>query len=134
MTVPVLRVVMGVRMCVPGPVCVGVLVLVKCDLEMTSEGIGDAAQRFQAGDVIATLQARDHRLGHAQPRGQLLLGLAGIGPEFQQLPRALSGKCVAVVFLTAFRIGSVAVLHDPDLAKVRMLAGKKREVDVTHKT
>ena len=97
MVVLVLGVMVAVGMHMPGAVGMPVFVLVEDDLEVPAEGVGDAAERFQAGDMIAALQTRDHRLGHPQPRRQLLLRLAGMGTQLQQLPRALRGKRCAVV-------------------------------------
>ena len=88
-----------------------VFVLVEDDLEVPSEGVGDAAQCFQAGDVIAALQTRDHRLGHPQPRGQLFLRLSGVGTQLQQLPRALGGKRGAVVRPATTRGAPVQWFH-----------------------
>jgi hypothetical protein len=66
-------------MSMSGSVGMHMLVLVEDDFKVSSEGVGDTAERFQAGDMIAALQTRDHRLGHPQPRRQLLLSLAGMG-------------------------------------------------------
>ena len=45
---------MGVHM--PGAVGVQVFVLLKDDFDVPPEGVRDAAQRFQAGKVIAVFQ------------------------------------------------------------------------------
>ena len=74
-----------------------VFVLVEDDFEVPAKGIGDAAERFQAGDVIASFQTRNHGLGHSEPSRQLLLRLAGMSAQLQQLPRALRGKRCAVI-------------------------------------
>jgi hypothetical protein len=47
----------GVRM--SGSVGVHVLMLVEDDLEVTSEGSGDGAERLQTGNAIAPLRARE---------------------------------------------------------------------------
>lgn len=106
----VLGIVMAVGMHVPGAVGMHVFVLMEDDLELPSEGVGDSAERFQAGDVIAALEARDHRLRHFQPHCQLFLRLAGIGAQFKELARALRGKPGAVVY-AAPRCGVAATFH-----------------------
>ncbi len=73
----VLGVVVAVPMPMSSTVGVHVFVLVEDDLKMASERLGNTAERFQAGDMVASLQARDHRFGHSQPRDQLFLRLAG---------------------------------------------------------
>jgi hypothetical protein len=93
----VFGVVMPVRMDMPGAVGMHVLVLVEDDLEVPPEGVGDAAERFQAGDMIAVLQARNHRLSHLKPPCELLLRLAGVGAQLQQLAGTLRGKCGAFI-------------------------------------
>jgi hypothetical protein len=60
----VLGVVMAMMMYVPGAVSMPVFVLVEDDFEMPAERVGDTAERFQAGDMIAAFQTRNHRLGH----------------------------------------------------------------------
>lgn len=77
MRVSVCGVVMTVRMPVPGAIGMHMLVLVEEDLEIAAEGVGNAAERPEARHVVAPLQPRNHRLGHAQPLRQVLLRLAG---------------------------------------------------------
>jgi hypothetical protein len=87
----VLGVVMTMGMHVPCAVSMHVFVLVEHDFEMLTKRVGDTAERLQAGDMIAAFQTRNHRLGHPEPSRQLLLRLASMGPQLQQLPRALRG-------------------------------------------
>jgi len=82
---------------VPCAVSMYVFVLVEDDFEVPAERVGDTAERFQAGDMIAAFQTRNHRLGHSEPSRQLLLRLAGMSTQLQELPRALRGKRGAVV-------------------------------------
>jgi hypothetical protein len=100
---------MGVR--VAGSVRVLVFVLVKDDLQASAKRIGDAAQRGEARDMIAALQARDHGLGHLKPLRQLLLRLAGVRPKLEQTVSTLGSDQRAVV-----RCGSggamVGLFHD----------------------
>ena len=93
----VLGVVMAMGMHVPCAVSVYVFVLVEDDFEVPAERVGDTAERFQAWDMIAAFQTRNHRLGHPEPSRQLLLRLTGMGTQLQQLLRALRGKRGAVV-------------------------------------
>jgi hypothetical protein len=93
----VLGVVMAMGMHVPCAVSMYVFVLVEDNLEVPVEHISNAAERFQARDMIAAFQTRNHRLGHSKPSRQLLLRLAGPSTQLQQLPRALGGKHGAVV-------------------------------------
>jgi hypothetical protein len=97
MIVLVLEVVVAMGMYVPCAVSMYVLVLVEDDFEVPVERVGDTAERFEAGDMIAALQTRNHRLGHSEPSRQLLLRLAGMSPQLQQSPRALCGKRSAIV-------------------------------------
>jgi hypothetical protein len=92
-----LGVVMAMGMHVPCAVSVYVFVLVEDDFEVPAERVGDTAERFQAGDMIAAFQTRNHRLSHSKPSRQLLLRLTGMGTQLQQLLRALRGKRGAVV-------------------------------------
>jgi hypothetical protein len=94
---PVIGIKMAVRVRMAGAAGVTVLMLVKDDLEAPAKGVGDAAQGLQARNVIAAFEARDHRLGHAQPLRQLLLGLASAGAKLQQFLGALGGDRCAVV-------------------------------------
>jgi hypothetical protein len=90
----VLGIVMAMGMHVPCAVSVYVFVLVEDDFEVSAERVGDTAERFQAGDMIAAFQTRNHRLSHSKPSRQLLLRLTGMST---QLLRALRGKRGAVV-------------------------------------
>ena len=65
--------------------------------EVPAEGVGDAAERLQARDMIAAFQTRNHRLGHPEPSRQLLLRLSGTSTQLQQLPGALRGERGAVI-------------------------------------
>ena len=56
MVMPVSGIEMAVGMRMAGAVGVGVLVLVKDDFEPPAKGVGDAAQGFEARDVIAALE------------------------------------------------------------------------------
>ena len=56
---------MAMRMFMAGTVGMFVLMLVEDNLNPPSKGIGDAAQRFKAREMVAALQSRDHRLRHA---------------------------------------------------------------------
>jgi hypothetical protein len=97
MVVRVVPIVMAVGMGMARAVGVLMLVLVEHDLETTAEGVGYAAQRLQARNMIAAFQARDHRLRHLQAMGQLLLRLAGVGAQIEQFARATRGKGGAVI-------------------------------------
>jgi hypothetical protein len=92
-----LGVVMAMGMNVPCAVSMYVFALVEDDFKVPAERVGDTAQRFQAWEVVAALQTRNHRLGHPEPSCQLLLRLAGIRTQIQQLPRALRGKRGAAI-------------------------------------
>ena len=80
-----------------GSVRVYVFVLVEDDFQAPPKGIGDAAQRGEARDMIATLETRDHGLGHLQSLGELLLSLASMGTKLQQAMGALRGNDGALV-------------------------------------
>jgi len=80
-----------------GAVGMQVFVLVEDDLEMSSEGVGNTAESFQAGNVIAALQARDHRLRHTQAQRQLFLRFAGMSAELDEPPGALGRERRTVV-------------------------------------
>jgi hypothetical protein len=88
---------MSMGMHVPGTVGMDVFVLVEDDFEVPAECIGDTAECFQAGDMVAAFQTRNHRLGHAELNRQLLLRLAGMSAQLQQLGSALCGQSGAVV-------------------------------------
>jgi hypothetical protein len=74
-------IVVAVRMGMPCPVGVLMLVLVKDDFQAPIVCLGDPAQGFEAGNVIAALQARDHRFRHPQPQRQLALRFTGLDAE-----------------------------------------------------
>src|ERR1700730_4898037 len=97
MIVLVLRIVMTMGVHVPCAVGMRVLMLMEDDHEMSSEAVGDAAERLETRNVIAAFQTRDHRLGHAQPCCQLPLRLAGVGTQLEQLARTLRRQRGAVV-------------------------------------
>jgi hypothetical protein len=97
MIVLVFRVVMAMRMDMPCAVSVYVFVLVEDDFEVPIKRVGDTAECFQAGDMIAAFQTRNHRLGHSELSRQLLLRLAGMSTQLQQLTCAPCGKGGAVV-------------------------------------
>lgn len=78
MVVLVRAIVMAVRMGMPRPIGMHVLVFVENDIEAPPESVSNAAERLQARNMIAPFQARDHRFRHAQARCQLLLRLAGM--------------------------------------------------------
>jgi hypothetical protein len=65
-----------------------VFMIVERDLQMPAECGRDAAQGPEARYVIATLEARDHRLGHAQTNRQLLLCLTHARAQAQASLRA----------------------------------------------
>jgi len=77
---------------VPCAVRVYVFVFMEVDFEVPAERVGDTAERFQAGDMIAAFQTRNHRLSHSKPSRQLLLRLTGMVTQLQQLLRALRSK------------------------------------------
>jgi hypothetical protein len=93
----VIGVEMTVRMRMPRPIGMAVLVLVKHNFEPPAKGVGNPAQGLQARHVIAALKPRNHRLGHAETLGQLTLGFTLARPQFQQLARAVGGNSHAVV-------------------------------------
>jgi hypothetical protein len=61
---PVLGVVVAVGMHVSCAVSMYVFVLVEDDFEVPAEHVGDTAECFQAGDMVAAFQTRNHRLCH----------------------------------------------------------------------
>src|SRR5438477_6172086 len=97
MGMPVIGISMAVRMRMAGAVGVHMFVLVEHDFELAPERLGDAAQGLEARHVVAAFEARDHRLGHAEPRRQLLLRLAGLAAQLQQFGGALPRNRRAVV-------------------------------------
>lgn len=88
---------MAVGMRMARPVRMYVLVLMENDGEPSSKGIGNATERPQTRDVIAPLQARNHRFSHPQARRELPLGLAGVGAKLEELLRAARGELLALV-------------------------------------
>lgn len=109
----------AVRVRMAGSVRVDVFVLVEDYFQPASKGIGDAAERGEARNVISPLQARDHGLGHRKPLGELFLRLAGEGAQFAQAMSALSGDGGAVVERRSTSGMSGGLLHRPDLARLR---------------
>ena len=97
MVVLVVTVVMAVRMRMPGTVSMRMFVFVEHDIQPPAERRGDAAKSVEAGNMIAALQARDHRLRHTQAQRQLFLRFAGMSAEFGEPPRAFGRERRAVV-------------------------------------
>lgn len=89
MLVLVIAVAMAVRVRMPGAVSMIVFVFVEHDLQTPAEGVSDSAQRLKARYVVATLEAGDHRLGHAKPGGKLLLRFTRARAKLKQAPGAL---------------------------------------------
>ena len=83
---------MAVRMHVSCAVSMYVFVLVEDDFEMPIKSVGDTTKRLQAGNMIAAFQTRNHGLGHSELSRQLLLRLAGMSAQLQQLPCAPCSK------------------------------------------
>ena len=102
-----------------GSVRVYVFVLMEDDLKAASERIGDAAQCGEAWNVIAALQARDHRLGHGKQFRELLLCFTCVGAKLEQTVGALCGDSDAVVDHCCTSGLSNELLHVPDLARLR---------------
>ncbi len=75
-----------------GAISMDVLMLVKDDCEAPSEGVRDSAECLQTRNVVAALQAADHRFRHPQAPGELFLGLARLGAQLQELARALRSE------------------------------------------
>ena len=48
----------------PGAVSMDVFVLVEDDFEVPAKRVGDTAECFQTGNMVAAFQTRNHRLGH----------------------------------------------------------------------
>jgi hypothetical protein len=97
MVVLVIIVVMAVSVRMSGTVSMRMFVFVEHDLQPSAERRGDPAKSVEARNMIAALQARDHRLSHPQAQRQLFLRFAGMGAEFGEPPRALSRERRAVV-------------------------------------
>jgi hypothetical protein len=89
MVVLVIAVVMAVRMRMSGTVSMRMFVFVEHDLQPPAERRGDAAKSVETRNMIAALQARDHRLRHTQAQRQLFLRFAGMSAELDESPRAL---------------------------------------------
>ena len=94
---PMIGIVIAVSVGVTGSVRMRVLVLVEDDLQPASKRIGDAAQRGEGRDVVATFQTLDHGPGHREPLGELLLRLPSVGAKLEQAVGALRGDNGAVV-------------------------------------
>jgi hypothetical protein len=97
MVVLVIAVVMAVRMRMPGTVSMRMFVFVEHDLQPPAERRGDAAKSGEAWNMIAALQARDHRLRHTQAQRQLFLRFTGMSAQLDEPPRALGRERRAVV-------------------------------------
>jgi hypothetical protein len=97
MVVLVIIVVVAVSVRMSGPVGMRMFVFVEHDLQPPAERRGDAAKSVKARNMIAALQARDHRLRHTQAQRQLFLRFAGMGAEFGEPPRAFGRERRAVV-------------------------------------
>lgn len=76
MVVQVFEIRVTVDMQMPRTVVMFVFVLVKNNLEPAIESLGDPTERRKARHMVAALESRDHRLGHSDSRGELLLGLS----------------------------------------------------------
>jgi hypothetical protein len=111
MLMPVGGIEVAMRVGVPRTVLVHMLVLVEYDLQAPPKCIGDAAQGLYARDVIATFEARDHGLRHAQPLGKLLLGLARVSAKLQQPLCALRRKRLTIVEERAPRAAQIGCHH-----------------------
>jgi hypothetical protein len=88
MVVLVIAVVMAVRMRMPGTVSMRMFVFVEHDLQPPAERRRDAAKSLEAWNMIAALQARDHRLRHTQAQRQLFLRFPGMSAELGEPARA----------------------------------------------
>ncbi len=106
MLVLVIAVVMAVRVRMACAVSMVVFVFVEHDLQTPAEGVSDAAQGLEARYVVATLEAGDHRLGHAKPGRKLLLRLTRACAKLKQAPGGLRHNCQAVIDRGAFSKGS----------------------------
>jgi hypothetical protein len=102
MRVPVVRikVVMGVGM--TGSVSMRMFMLVKRDFQFSVESIRYPAKRFEAGNMGAAFQPRNHGLGHAKPLGDLRLGFAGMFAKAQQHARTLCRNDISIVVFARF--------------------------------
>jgi hypothetical protein len=94
---PMVGIFMAVWVGVTGSVGMRVFVLVEDDLQPASKRIGDTAERSEARDMVAAFQSRNHGFRHREPRGELLLGLAGMGAKLEQAVGALRSNFAAVV-------------------------------------
>lgn len=122
MVVRMLRVVMAMGVHVPCAVGMRVFMFMEDDRKVPSKGVGDATEGFEARDVNAAFETRDHRLGHPQPRCQLLLRLAGSGTQFEQLERALGGERRTVVRARAVGRFAGSLFHRQGLSKIANFA------------
>jgi hypothetical protein len=95
--VPMVWIEMAVRMRVAGAVRMLVFVFVEDNFQAPAERTGNAAQSSQAWDVIAALEARDHRFRHRKSFRELLLRLTSVGAQLEQAPGALRSDRNAVV-------------------------------------
>src|SRR5690349_4365393 len=68
--------------------------------------------------MIATLEARDHGLGHTESLGELPLGLAGMGPKLEQALGAARGERLAVVAHGSLRASRTGRRHGAPLSKI----------------
>ena len=108
-------IVVAMRVGMAGTVRVYVFMLVEDNLQPAPERIGDAAQGREAWDMIAALQARDHRLGHAEPIRQPSLCLTRLSPKLEQATSTFSGDHGAIVCLALAPTRTFAgqLLHRP---------------------
>jgi hypothetical protein len=97
MMMPVFGIVVAVRVRMTRAIGMDVLVLVKDDLEPAAESVGDPAQGLEAGHMLATLEPRDHRLGHAQALAELFLRFAGFAAQFEKVGGATGRDGIAAV-------------------------------------
>lgn len=103
MLVPVSGI-MDVGMRMTRTVCMGVDVFVEHNFQASAKSIGDTTESFEAWDMVAALQPRNHRFGHTEPPRQLLLRLTGVAAEFEQLASTLSSKRSTIVGSAAARL------------------------------
>jgi hypothetical protein len=112
--VPMVWIEMAVRMRVAGAVRMRVFVFVEDNFQAPAERTGNAAQSSQAWDVIAALEARDHRFRHRKSFRELSLRLARLSPQLEQASRALRSDRDAVIRRTLRNAVRGGLLHaDP---------------------
>jgi hypothetical protein len=121
------RLEMAVRMRVAGTVRMLVFVLVEHDLQAAPKGIGNAAQGSEARNMIAALEPRDHRLGHAKSLGELLLRLTRASAQLEQTSGALRSDCNAVIGRARKSAILNGLLHCSSLANLRSQASQNCE-------